>query len=90
MEGIEQRAELCLEGVPSYMWDGQSLPVPVEDIADSYVGLLIRDRLTKHQAIIERFLATATRIESAQSDAVDPTAKPRRARRVSGARTDVP
>ena len=43
MEGIEERAELFLEGVPSYIWDGHSLPVPIEDIADSYVGLLIRD-----------------------------------------------
>lgn len=43
MEGIEQRAELFLAGVPSYIWDGASLPVPIEDIADSYVGLLVRD-----------------------------------------------
>jgi hypothetical protein len=43
MEGIEQRAELFLAGVPSYIWDGVSLPVPVEDIADSHVGLLVRD-----------------------------------------------
>jgi hypothetical protein len=43
MEGIEQRAELFLAGVPSYIWDGLSLPVPVEDIADSYLGLLVRD-----------------------------------------------
>ena len=43
MEGIEQRAELFLAGVPTYIWDGASLPVPIEDIADSHVGLLIRD-----------------------------------------------
>jgi hypothetical protein len=43
MEGIEQRAELFLAGVPSYVWDGESLPVPIEDIADSHVGLLVRD-----------------------------------------------
>jgi hypothetical protein len=43
MEGIEQRAELFLSGVPSYIWDGASLPVPIEDIADSHVGLLVRD-----------------------------------------------
>jgi IrrE N-terminal-like domain len=43
MEGIEQRAELFLAGVPSYIWDGSSLPVPIEDIADSHVGLLVRD-----------------------------------------------
>jgi IrrE N-terminal-like domain len=43
MEGIEQRAELFLSGVPSYIWDGRSLPVPIADIADSHVGLLVRD-----------------------------------------------
>jgi hypothetical protein len=43
MEGIEQQAELFLAGVPKYIWDGASLPVPVEDIADSYLGLLVRD-----------------------------------------------
>jgi hypothetical protein len=43
MEEIEQRAELFLAGVPDYIWDGASLPVPVEDIADSHVGLLVRD-----------------------------------------------
>jgi IrrE N-terminal-like domain len=36
-------AEGFLAGVPSYIWDGQTLPVPVEDIADSHVGLLVRD-----------------------------------------------
>lgn len=42
MEGIEQLAERFLSGVPSYVWDGESLPVPVEDIADSHAGLLVR------------------------------------------------
>ncbi len=32
-----------LERVPPWLWDGESLPVPVEDIADSVFGLLIRD-----------------------------------------------
>jgi hypothetical protein len=43
VEGVEQLAERFLEGVPSYLWDGQSLPVPIEDIADSHLGLLVRD-----------------------------------------------
>ena len=43
MRGIEERAEAFLAGVPDYIWDGVSLPVPVEDIADSHVGLLVRD-----------------------------------------------
>ena len=43
MEGIEERAERFLADVPSYIWDGVPLPVPIEDIADSHVGLLVRD-----------------------------------------------
>lgn len=43
MEAIERLAEEFLSGVPSYVWDGESLPVPIEDIADSHVGLLVRD-----------------------------------------------
>jgi hypothetical protein len=42
-EGVEGLAEHFLAGVPGYIWDGESLPVPVEDIADSHVGLLVRD-----------------------------------------------
>ncbi len=40
---IEEQAEAFLAGVPSYIWDGRTLPVPVEDIADSHLGLLVRD-----------------------------------------------
>ena len=29
--------------IPGYIWDGESLPVPVEEIADSHAGLLVRD-----------------------------------------------
>jgi hypothetical protein len=43
MEKVERLAEQFLAGVPSYVWDGYSLPVPVEEIADSHVGLLVRD-----------------------------------------------
>jgi hypothetical protein len=43
VEWIEQLAEAFLGDVPPYIWDGQSLPVPVEDIADSHLGLLVRD-----------------------------------------------
>ena len=32
---IEQRAAEVLAAVPSYVWDGESLPVPVEDIVDT-------------------------------------------------------
>lgn len=43
MEEIEQRAEAILERVPSWIWDGERLPVPVEEIADTCYGLLVRD-----------------------------------------------
>lgn len=40
---IEEIAEAFLAQVPEYVWDGRRLPVPVEDIADSCAGLLVRD-----------------------------------------------
>ena len=43
MEEIERRAEAVLETVPSWLWDGESLPVPVEDIADTCFGIYVRD-----------------------------------------------
>jgi hypothetical protein len=43
MAEIEQLAEGFLAGVPAYIWNGETLPVPIEDIADSHVGLLVRD-----------------------------------------------
>lgn len=43
MQEIELRAERVLAEVPPWIWDGESLPVPVEDIADSCFGLLVRD-----------------------------------------------
>jgi IrrE N-terminal-like domain len=43
MTDIEFLAEQFLASVPGYVWDATTLPVPVEDIADSHVGLLVRD-----------------------------------------------
>jgi IrrE N-terminal-like domain len=43
MEEIELLAEEFLAKIPSYVWDGATLPVPIEDIADTYSGLLVRD-----------------------------------------------
>jgi hypothetical protein len=43
VEEIEQRARRMLEKVPPWLWDGETLPVPVEHVADSGHGLLIRD-----------------------------------------------
>jgi hypothetical protein len=41
----ERAAERVLaNAVEDGLWNGRSLPVPVEDIADSHFGLLIRDR----------------------------------------------
>jgi IrrE N-terminal-like domain len=41
--GVEKRAERVLASVPSWLWDGDTLPVPVEHIADSCFGLHVRD-----------------------------------------------
>jgi hypothetical protein len=43
MEEIERLAEEFLSRIPEYVWDGGRLPVPVEEIADTHVGLLVRD-----------------------------------------------
>jgi hypothetical protein len=43
MDEIERLAEDFLAQIPSFVWDGSTLPVPIEDIADTYVGLLVRD-----------------------------------------------
>ena len=43
MEEIERRAEQLLEQIPDWIWDGESLPVPIEEIADSWCGLHVRD-----------------------------------------------
>jgi hypothetical protein len=43
MQEIERRAEEILAAVPAWLWDGRKLPVPVEDIADSCFGLLVRE-----------------------------------------------
>jgi hypothetical protein len=43
LEVIEAEAEEVLARVPSWLWDGERLPVPVEDIADTCFGLLVRD-----------------------------------------------
>ena len=40
---IEERAERVLASVPDWIWNGDTLPVPVEHIADSCFGLHVRD-----------------------------------------------
>jgi hypothetical protein len=41
-EGIERRAYELLSRVPGYVWDGETLPVPVDDIVDNVLGLRVR------------------------------------------------
>jgi hypothetical protein len=43
MPAPEEKAAELLADVPSYLWDGRRLPVPVEEIVDSYLGLRICD-----------------------------------------------
>jgi hypothetical protein len=43
MRDVEERAQQVLARAPEYVWDGERLPVPVEDIVDSVYGLLVRD-----------------------------------------------
>jgi hypothetical protein len=43
VEEIEQQAEAVLAGVPNWLWNGETLPVPIDDIADTSFGLLIRE-----------------------------------------------
>jgi hypothetical protein len=43
MEEIERRAEAILAALPDYIWDRDAPPIPIEEIADSYFGLHVRD-----------------------------------------------
>jgi hypothetical protein len=43
VEEIEARADRLLTRIPDYIWDGETLPVPIDDLADSGFGLLIRE-----------------------------------------------
>ena len=43
MDEVERLAEAFLATVPSYVWDRDTLPVPIEDIADTHAGLLVPD-----------------------------------------------
>jgi hypothetical protein len=42
MRDVEERAAQALAAAPGYVWDGERLPVPIEDIVDSVYGLLVR------------------------------------------------
>jgi hypothetical protein len=47
---IEKRVDNALQRVPDWIWDRRALPVPVEDIADSCFGLLVREIEDLHAA----------------------------------------
>jgi hypothetical protein len=40
---VEQFAEQVLERVPEWIWGGETLPVPIEDIVDSCFNLHVRE-----------------------------------------------
>lgn len=44
LEEAEQRAREVLAAVPDYVWNRETPPVPVEDIADSCFGLHVCDK----------------------------------------------
>lgn len=41
-EWVERQAYDLLNGVPEFIWDGESLPVPVDEIVDNVLGLKVR------------------------------------------------
>lgn len=43
IDRAREEAERTLARVPAWLWDGERLPVPVEDIVDSCFGLHVRD-----------------------------------------------
>jgi hypothetical protein len=43
MRDVEERAAQVLAAAPGYIWDGERLPVPIEEIVDSVYGLLVRN-----------------------------------------------
>jgi IrrE N-terminal-like domain len=42
-KALEERAQRVLASVPDWIWNGDTLPVPVEHIADSCFGLYVRE-----------------------------------------------
>lgn len=41
-EWVEQQAYDLLDSVPEFIWNGQKLPVPVDEIVDNVLGLRVR------------------------------------------------
>ena len=59
MDPIEARAAATLEGVPPYVWDGESLPVPVEEIASTCFALHVLDVEAQEMAEVPGYPALA-------------------------------
>ena len=45
-ERAEALAQQELAAVPRWLWDGESLPVPIESIAENHYGMLVEDRIS--------------------------------------------
>lgn len=43
IDRAREQAEQILAAVPAWLWDGERLPIPVEDVVDSCFGLHVRD-----------------------------------------------
>lgn len=43
LDFVEGESERVLSGVPGWLWDGVSLPVPVDQIVDTHFSLLVRE-----------------------------------------------
>lgn len=43
-EAARERAQMVVGQIPDYIWDGRSLPVPVEEIASSWFNLHVCDK----------------------------------------------
>jgi len=62
----ETRSQRELSGVPSWIWDGTSLPVPIELIAEDHYGLLVESRhslqefATRHDVHVSGVLLKST------------------------------
>jgi hypothetical protein len=64
MEEIQRLVEELLAGILSYVWDGKILPMPIDEIADTYVGLLVRDVEDLATAPVAPEFATDRRCQS--------------------------
>ncbi len=87
-DALLSEAARVLAEVRDYVWDGRSLPVPIEEIADSHFGLLIREiddiaaKLPEHEPTAGQRISGALIPERAEIwvDATESERWPRRRR----------